>query len=147
MPDIMSRSERSDRMSRIRGMNTRPERTLRAVLRRNRVRFRSYMQIRGVKVDLVLLDFRTAVLVHGCFWHGCRIHYSPPETNAAFWRQKLEQNRSRDQRQVRALRRAGWRVIVLWEHSIRRDSGYEVDRALLKKLRPAETQRRELEAS
>ena len=34
---------------------------------------------------------------------------------------KIEQNRRRDQRNFRRLRRAGWIVIRLWEHELERD--------------------------
>jgi DNA mismatch endonuclease (patch repair protein) len=119
MADIMSRATRSALMSRIRSRNTRPERALRSALRRAGVRFRSYHRIRGVRVDFALPDLRVALLVHGCFWHGCPRHYTAPASNAVFWKRKLADNRSRDRRQLRMLRAAGWLPVVVWEHSLR----------------------------
>jgi len=108
-------------MSRIRGKNTRPELALRQSLRRLGVRYRSYRRIAGATVDVVLLDRRTAILVHGCFWHGCPRHYTAPADNASFWKAKLEQNQERDRRQAHAIRSAGWRTVVVWEHALRKD--------------------------
>ena len=105
-------------MSRIRSRNTRPERRLREALRKKGVRYRSYQRVGGVTVDLVLPDLRAVVLVHGCFWHGCRRHYVPPSDNSNFWSRKLQENKERDERQTRRIRRAGWRILTVWEHSL-----------------------------
>jgi DNA mismatch endonuclease, patch repair protein len=47
--------------------------------------------------------------------HKCKHGLSTPATNADFWRSKREINRKRDRRNIEALRRAGWRVSVVWE--------------------------------
>lgn len=109
-------------MSRIRSRDTLPERMLRLAFRRLGVRYRSHRKIAGVRVDIVLPDSHRVVLVHGCFWHGCRAHYFAPAANAAFWRAKLQANRTRDAAQAALLRSKGWQVRVAWEHSIRHDS-------------------------
>ncbi len=105
-------------MSRIRSRDTRPEIVLRNALRRRGIRYRSYRRVGGVRVDLVLPDLRAVVLVHGCFWHGCRRHYVCPSDNAAFWSRKLLENRKRDERQNRRISDAGWRILTVWEHSL-----------------------------
>jgi DNA mismatch endonuclease (patch repair protein) len=93
-----------------------------------------------VKVDFVFRCERVAVFVDGCFWHGCPKH-SPParwlrnssmparaglrsgaggrRTGKQFWREKLAANRARDRAVNRALRRGGWRVVRIWEHTLR----------------------------
>ena len=68
-----------------------------------------------VKVDFVFPKLRLAVFVDGCFWHGCPKHATKPKNNRAFWRRKLASNRKRDALVNRALRKAGWRVIRIWE--------------------------------
>lgn len=73
-----------------------------------------------VTPDFVFLKQRVTVFVDGCFWHGCPRHATQPKNNAAFWRRKLAGNRARDRRVNRALRRAGWRVVRIWEHALRR---------------------------
>jgi DNA mismatch endonuclease (patch repair protein) len=42
-----------------------------------------------------------------------------PKTRTKFWRSKFEQNVQRDREQRRQLRRAGWKVIVVWECELR----------------------------
>jgi len=68
-----------------------------------------------VRPDFVFHKSRTVVFVDGCFWHGCPKHATKPKNNAAFWQRKLAGNKQRDQLVTRALRRAGWRVIRIWE--------------------------------
>ena len=73
-----------------------------------------------VRPDFVFRERRVAIFVDGCFWHACPIHATRPRHNAAFWRQKLAANRTRDRRVNRALRAAGWRVLRIWEHALAR---------------------------
>lgn len=74
----------------------------------------------AVRPDFVFRAARLAVFVDGCFWHGCPRHGTQPRGNAAFWRRKITGNRARDGRVDRALRRAGWRVLRIWEHALAR---------------------------
>lgn len=59
---------------------------------------------------------RVAVFIDGCFWHGCPEHGTAPRSNAAWWRDKLEGNRRRDETATREIEDAGWTVIRIWEH-------------------------------
>jgi DNA mismatch endonuclease (patch repair protein) len=71
--------------------------------------------------DVAFVHLRVAVFVMGCFWHRCpRCQPSTPRTNAAWWHRKFTRNRNRDARTRRALRRAGWEVVDLWECQIKR---------------------------
>lgn len=101
-------------MARVGHFNTAPERKLNAALRSMRVRYRSHVGLLG-RPDVILVDARVAVFVHGCFWQGYPNHYTAPRSRARFWADKLAGNRARDSRVRRALRRLGWRTIVLWE--------------------------------
>jgi DNA mismatch endonuclease (patch repair protein) len=106
----------SARMRLVRTRGTTPEKAFRSVLRASGTRYRSnWRQLPGTP-DFVLPEHRTAVFVHGCFWHACSKCKSVPKRNRAFWKAKLEANRRRDARKLRALQRAGWRTLVLWEH-------------------------------
>jgi len=71
-----------------------------------------------VKPDFVFRKARLAVFVDGCFWHGCPKHATWPAHRAAWWRRKIEGNKTRDRVVNRALRRAGWRVLRIWEHDL-----------------------------
>jgi DNA mismatch endonuclease (patch repair protein) len=73
-----------------------------------------------VRPDFVFPRQRVAVFVDGCFWHGCHWHYRRPGSRRNFWDAKVAANRARDQLVNRLLRRAGWRVLRVWEHELRR---------------------------
>jgi len=84
--------------------------------------------------DFVFPKGRLAIFADGCFWHGCeRCNKARIQTNAAFWRAKMALNRAKDQRVVRALQQAGWRVMRVWEHDLR-DSLPKVVSRITKKL-------------
>lgn len=115
MVDVVDQATRSRMMSGIRGKNTKPERIVRSFLHRAGLRFRLHAKLPG-KPDLVLPKYRTAVFVHGCFWHrheGCR-YATTPANNALFWREKFAGNVSRDARKKQQLEQMGWKVLVIW---------------------------------
>lgn len=63
---------------------------------------------------------RLAIFIDGCFWHGCPRCFQQPRQNAEFWSRKIGANRSRDRSVSRRLRRAGVRVVRIWEHELER---------------------------
>lgn len=72
------------------------------------------------KLDFAFPRQKVAVLVNGCFWHGCPKCYTRPKTNRAFWDKKHADNMARDRRVTRQLRRDGWKVLRIWQHSLRK---------------------------
>jgi DNA mismatch endonuclease, patch repair protein len=104
-------------MSRIRGRDTGPERVLRSLLHQMGFRYRLHRRDLPGKPDLVFSSARKVIFVHGCFWHMHRCKYGRvvPKTNADFWRTKREGNVARDRRNITALRKQGWTVLVIWE--------------------------------
>lgn len=111
-------------MAGIRGRNTAPERLVRSHLHRAGLRFRLHVRDLPGSPDIVLPRWRAVIFVHGCFWHrhaGCRYAYVP-RSNRAFWQAKFAANVKRDRQKKVELRRAGWRVFVIWECQISRGS-------------------------
>lgn len=112
----------SEQMSRIRSKDTGPERMLRNALSGAGIRgYRlHYAKVPG-KPDVAFVGRRVAVFIHGCFWHCCP-HCQPPrpKSHQDFWEEKLERNVVRDKRNARALRKAGWRVVTIWECCMRK---------------------------
>jgi DNA mismatch endonuclease (patch repair protein) len=104
-------------MAAIRGKDTKPERIVRSILHGLGYRFRLHVPALPGKPDIVLPRLRAAVFVHGCFWHShaCKRGRSTPGSNFAFWRKKRAANKVRDRRTLAGVRRAGWRVLVVWE--------------------------------
>jgi len=69
----------------------------------------------SVRPDFVFPKLRLALFVDGRFWHGCPKHATKPRNNRTFWQRKLAGNKRRDALVTRTLRRAGWRVVRIWE--------------------------------
>ena len=111
-------------MSRIRGRNTGPELQLRSLLHRAGFRFRLHAKQLPGSPDVVLPKYRTAIFVHGCFWHrhpGCR-NAIMPSTRREFWQEKFDANVSRDARNQAALEAAGWTVLTIWECELKAEA-------------------------
>jgi DNA mismatch endonuclease (patch repair protein) len=68
--------------------------------------------------DFVFDAKRLVVFVDGCFWHGCRRCYRRPSSSRKYWDEKVRRNMARDKRAAAKLRRNGWSVIRVWEHSL-----------------------------
>ncbi len=138
MVDFLSPRQRSERMSRIRGTNTKPEIVVRRLLHAAGLRFRLHVPKLIGRPDIVLPRYKSIVLVHGCFWHrhtGCSIA-TTPKSNTSFWRAKFEGNVTRDRRNRAKLRRLGWRVFVIWECQVNSATKSEATmHRLVKKLR------------
>lgn len=124
MPDPLTVDQRHKCMSAIGGKDTTPERVVRSILHRKGCRFALHRKDLPGKPDIVMPSRNLIVLVHGCFWHmhNCRRGRSTPASNAKFWREKRLATKARDRRTLAALRRAGWRVVVVWECETR-DTG------------------------
>lgn len=106
-------------MSRTGRRDTEPELELRRHLHALGLRFRVDRPVlldRRRRVDVAFGPSRVAVLVDGCFWHGCPIHGTLPATNRAYWEEKLATNRARDQDTDSRLEESGWQVVRVWEH-------------------------------
>jgi DNA mismatch endonuclease (patch repair protein) len=117
MVDIVDKRTRSRMMSGIRGRNTRPELVVRKALSAAGLRYRLHSRNLPGRPDIALGNSRCAIFVHGCFWHrhpGCKFAYTP-KSNVQFWLKKFGENVRRDKLAKAALRKAGWRVLVIWE--------------------------------
>lgn len=131
MADNLSAAQRSALMQRIRSKNTRPELVVRKGLFSRGVRYRLHCRVGNVRPDLVLSRIKTAIFVHGCFWHGhhCAL-FRWPKTRPEFWEAKIWSNRARDQAALDMLRLQGWSAAIVWECSLRNRPEQEVEKVL-----------------
>ena len=115
MTDIFTPEKRSWVMSRIRSRDTKIEKKVASLLRKNRIHYRRFPKIFG-SPDFVV-EKKVLVFCDGDFWHGYRYEKKkkPPKK---FWRDKIERNMKRDKTVTRRLRTDGWHVVRLWEHDI-----------------------------
>ncbi len=117
MADTVSKEQRSLNMSLIRSTDTKPEVFVRSVLHRMGFRFRKNVKSLPGKPDIVLPKYKTAIFVHGCFWHqhkGCK-RSTVPKSNVEYWKPKLIRNTERDSNHTLAMEATGWSVFVIWE--------------------------------
>lgn len=73
--------------------------------------------------DFIFPELDIVVFIHGCFWHGherCKKGLILSKTEPSYWKAKVERNKRRDRRVSRELRRAGYRVYVIWECQLKR---------------------------
>lgn len=108
----------SARMRRVHRADTKPELRLRRALWRHGLRFFKDRRLAGRHVDVVFPGARLAVLVDGCFWHGCPDHWRLPTKNRAYWEAKIGVVKHRDAQDTQVLTEAGWTVLRFWEHEI-----------------------------
>jgi len=130
MTDAVDKKTRSKMMSAIRAKNTKLETEIRQHLFAQGFRYRLHARNLPGTPDMVLPKYSTVVFVHGCFWHyhGCS-RSTIPDSRRDWWRKKLEDNRARDAKALIELRSNGWRVVVIWECSVRR-TGIDQQKAL-----------------
>lgn len=114
--DHLSPAQRSRNMAKVRGRDTAPEMRVRRALFAAGFRYRLHARHLPGRPDIVLPRYRTAVFVHGCFWHG---HGCPrsrrPRSNQTFWELKLDRNIARDLKSRTELEAAGYRVVIVWQ--------------------------------
>jgi len=126
--DRISKATRSRLMSRIRSKNTGLEKRFFALLRKHvKVRFKTHAKDLRGKPDVVFPDQRLCVFVDGDFWHGWQYPRWKHQMKNKFWRDKIETNRKRDNRNRQYLRRKGWKVLRVWEHQVSSNSPKTID--------------------
>lgn len=110
------RAARSANMRAVKSRDTKPEIIVRRTAHAMGYRFRLHFSGLPGRPDLTFPRRKAVIFVHGCFWHGhdCG-RGTRPKTNSMFWDAKLKRNKERDQEQLNALSRAGWRTMIVWE--------------------------------
>ena len=117
MADVHTAKQRSYNMSQIHAKDTKPEVILRKYLFSHGFRYRKNDARFPGKPDIVLSKYKTVIFVNGCFWHkhdGCK-YFVWPTNNAVFWKNKIEGNKERDEKNYHLLNEMGWHIIVVWE--------------------------------
>ena len=117
MADVHDADTRSYNMSCVKSKNTKPEIWVRKYLFACGFRYRINVKKLPGTPDIVLPKYKTAIFVNGCFWHGhknCR-YFVIPKTRTEWWLDKINRNIDRDQANILALKKSGWRVITIRE--------------------------------
>lgn len=118
--DIVDKTTRSRMMAGIHGKDTKPEMIIRRALHRRGFRYKLHDKNLPGKPDMVFPKYKAVIQVHGCFWHkhGCHL-FKWPQSRPDFWKQKIRGNSQRDKLHLKQLEDLGWRVLIVWECSLR----------------------------
>ena len=117
MVDNLTKKQRSYCMSRINSKYTTPEIILKKELKYHKFTYHP-KNVFG-NPDFINKKSRIIIFIDGCFWHKCLIHYKEPNSNKKYWLPKLERNAIRDKEVGITYKKAGWKVIRIWEHELR----------------------------
>jgi len=118
--DNLSKAHRHKNMQNIRSKNTKMELKVRSLLHKKGLRFRIHTKLIG-KPDIVFPSKCVVVFLDSCFFHKCPYHYIQPKSNKKYWLPKIERNTVRAKEVNSALRKQGWKVIRIWEHSVKKN--------------------------
>lgn len=117
MTDIFDTAKRAAIMRAVKSRDTIPELKVRRAAHALGLRFRLGRSDLPGRPDLVFVGRRTALFVHGCFWHGhdCPRGARVPAANRPYWEAKIGRNIARDRSTLAALKKLGWKPVVIWE--------------------------------
>ena len=132
MVDIWNKEKRSYVMSRIRSKDTKPELIIRKILHNLGLRFRLHKKDMPGNPDLIFSRYNSVIFVHGCFWHQHKncIDGRLPATRTEWWKNKFNKTKLRDKKNIKGLKKLGWRVLVIWECEIERKPDKTVKKVL-----------------
>jgi DNA mismatch endonuclease (patch repair protein) len=127
--DTLTTAQRSERMSKVRAKDTKPELLVRRLVHGLGFRYRLHRKDLPGRPDIVLPGRRKIILVHGCFWHRhaiatCKLARLP-KSNLPFWTTKFDKNKIRDAKVLRELRGLGWSTMTIWECELSRPSALQ----------------------
>lgn len=126
--DRLTKKQRSWNMSRIRASGTEFEKQIFKKLRKRDINFqKNYSKIIG-KPDIAKPKYKKVIFLHSDFWHGWQLPRWEKILPSDFWKKKMRNNRKRDALVAKELRRRGWKVMIVWEHSFKKNPDIWIDR-------------------
>ncbi|HEB72371.1 MAG TPA: very short patch repair endonuclease [Nitrospirae bacterium] len=131
-PKIVSKTMRA-----VKSADTKPEMKLRRGLFARGLRYRVHRKSLPGKPDIVFGPAMVAVFVDGDFWHGGQWKRRGFKSlgaqlqkvnNKKYWIEKIKRNMARDTQNNEKLKKAGYKVIRVWESDINKRLGWAVDK-------------------
>ncbi|MCM3799363.1 very short patch repair endonuclease [Caldifermentibacillus hisashii] len=120
--DKLTKEQRSKNMKAVKSKNTKLEERVTTELWKKGFRYRKNNKKLFGKPDISIEKYKIVIFIDSCFWHGCRIHGSIPETNREFWINKINNNIKRDIQVTEYYKDRGWNILRIWEHDIKCDN-------------------------
>jgi DNA mismatch endonuclease, patch repair protein len=126
LADIFTKEKRSWIMSGVKNKNTSIEIRVRKSLFSLGFRYKINDRSLPGSPDITLPKYKTAIFIHGCFWHG---HSNcgkaiKPNSNIEFWHSKIQKNRLRDKKVNSVLRKLGWNILIVWDCELKNKKSF-----------------------
>ena len=119
MADNLTEEQRKKCMCSIKSKWTTQESKIHNFLKGNKIKHKMHPKIKG-SPDIIIPNKKIAIFLQGCFWHKCPIHYKEPKSKKRYWVGKIKRNVLRDRNNVKLLKKQGWKVVIIWEHDLKR---------------------------
>jgi DNA mismatch endonuclease (patch repair protein) len=134
--DVHTKEQRSYNMSRVKSENTKPEKLLYSILRKEKYQFIPHCKSIPGKPDAIIKKYKIAIFVDGEFWHGKKIK-DWKNRLSPFWLKKITDNINRDKIINKKLKSIGWTIIRYWGREITKKPEI-VQKRLLSKIKQLE---------
>ena len=128
--DNLTSEQRKKNMQNIRSTNTLPERKIMQALKKKKIYFAKNVKSIIGKPDIVFRRKKVVVFIDSDFWHGHPKRGVMPKSNRNYWLEKIKQNKERDRKVNRELRKQGWFIIRLWEYDIKKKFDKSLEKVL-----------------
>lgn len=121
MADVFSKEDRSEIMRTVKSAgNKSTEIKLIQFFEAHHITgWRRHYDVKG-HPDFVFMNWRIAIFVDGCFWHGHDCRNTRPADNAEYWEKKRRRNIEHDREVTVMFEQRGWMVIRIWECELKK---------------------------
>lgn len=110
-------------MQNIRSVGSAPETLVMRALQHQGLYFAKNVKSIIGKPDIVFRRKKVAVFIDSDFWHVHPRRFIMPQSNKRYWKEKIQRNKKRDSEVNKKLKKAGWKVIRIWEYDVKRSVG------------------------
>lgn len=128
--DVFTKKKRSEIMSKIRSKNTKAEMAVFRELRKRGIYFQKHYKRAPGSPDIALPRKKIAIFIDGDFWHGYQFFKTKSRLPKKYWREKIESNIRRDKSNRAKLKKAGWKVMRVWEHEALKKFDYTIEKTI-----------------
>ena len=119
---------RSAHMALIKSKNTNFEISVFKSLKKKGVRFQTHLKGLPGTPDIVLIKDKKAVFLDSDFWHGWHYPNWRNKKLSPFWTNKIENNIKMDRKNIKNLKKLGWKVLRIWEHQLKKNNDKYIEK-------------------
>lgn len=115
----------SERMKRVRSFGTGLEAAMANLMKEVNIKYEKQPSLQG-RPDFRIKGTNLLIFCDSSFWHGRRekeLEGKAFRKNKDFWTSKLIENRRRDARTNRLLKKEGWQVLRFWDTDVQKSPG------------------------